>query len=122
MFERNKLSAAVTAALSASVLGTATTALPVWAEDGATEIEEVVVTGSRIKRAVDDEATPVTVISATDLEVSGYNRWDGVTEHLELADVLRNTTYNSFGSFRERSGSATEISYGVDRIALWRTC
>ena len=103
MFERNKLSAAVTAALSASALGTATTALPVWAEDGATEIEEVVVTGSRIKRAVDDEATPVTVINATDLEVSGYN---------SVADVLRNTTYNSFGSFRERSGS----SYG--QIAL----
>ena len=103
MFERNKLSAAVTAALSASALGTVSTALPVWAEDGATEIEEVVVTGSRIKRAVDDEATPVTVINATDLEVSGYN---------SVADVLRNTTYNSFGSFRERSGS----SYG--QIAL----
>ena len=103
MFKRNKLSAAVTAALSASALGTVSTALPVWAEDGATEIEEVVVTGSRIKRAVDDEATPVTIISATDLEVSGYN---------SVADVLRNTTYNSFGSFRERSGS----SYG--QIAL----
>ena len=97
MFERNKLSVAVKAAISASALGMASTALPVWAEDGAMEVEEVVVTGSRIKRAVDDEATPVTVIDASDLQVSGYN---------SVADVLRNTTYNSFGSFRERSGSS----------------
>ena len=100
MFERNKLSVAVRAALSASALGMVSTALPVWAEDAGEEtavVEEMVVTGSRIKRAVDDEATPVTVINAGDLQVSGYN---------SVADVLRNTTYNSFGSFRERSGSS----------------
>ena len=100
MFERNKLSVAVKAALSASALGIASTALPVWAEEAEEEtavVEEMVVTGSRIKRAVDDEATPVTVIDAGDLQVSGYN---------SVADVLRNTTYNSFGSFRERSGSS----------------
>ena len=104
MFERNKLSVAVKAALSASAFGMAATALPVWAEEeqsgegspGAM-VEEVVVTGSRIKRAVDDEATPVTVIDAGDLQVSGYN---------SVADVLRNTTYNSFGSYREQSGSS----------------
>ena len=55
------------------------------------------VTGSRIKRAVDDEANPITFITSTDLEVSGHN---------SVADVLRNTTYNSFGSYRERSGSS----------------
>ena len=97
MFERDKLSVAVKAALSASALGMASTTLPVWAEDEPAMVEEVVVTGSRIKRAVDDEATPVTVIDANDLQVSGYN---------SVADVLRNTTYNSFGSYRERSGSA----------------
>ena len=97
MFERNKLSVAVKAALSASALGMASTTLPVWAEDEPAMVEEVVVTGSRIKRAVDDEATPVTVIDASDLQVSGYN---------SVADVLRNTTYNSFGSFRERSGTS----------------
>ena len=97
MFERDKLSVAVKAALSASALGMASTTLPVWAEDEPAMVEEVVVTGSRIKRAVDDEATPVTVIDASDLQVSGYN---------SVADVLRNTTYNSFGSYRERSGNA----------------
>ena len=97
MFERNKLSVAVKAALSALAFGMASTTLPVWAEDEPAMVKEVVVTGSRIKRAVDDEATPVTVIDASDLQVSGYN---------SVADVLRNTTYNSFGSFRERSGSS----------------
>ena len=98
MFERDKLSVAVKSALSASAIGMASTALPVWAEDEEpVMVEEMVVTGSRIKRAVDDEATPVTVIDAGDLQVSGYN---------SVADVLRNTTYNSFGSFRERSGSS----------------
>ena len=97
MFERNKLSVAVKAALSALAFGMASTTLLVWAEDEPAMVEEVVVTGSRIKRALDDEATPVTVIDASDLQVSGYN---------SVADVLRNTTYNSFGSFRERSGSS----------------
>ena len=100
MFERDKLSVAVKAALSASAFGMAATTLPVLAEEaeeGVAMVEEMVVTGSRIKRAVDDEATPVTVIDAGDLQVSGYN---------SVADVLRNTTYNSFGSFRERSGSS----------------
>ena len=98
MFKRTKLSVAIRATLSATSIGAlATAGTPAWAEDGETaagEIEEVVVTGSRIKRAVDDEANPITFITSTDLEVSGHN---------SVADVLRNTTYNSFGSFRERS-------------------
>ena len=101
MFERSKLSVAVKTAISASAIGMASTALPVYAQDDPAlvdeVVDEVVVTGSRIKRAVGDEATPVSVISARDLEVSGYSN---------VADVLRNTTYNSFGSFRERSGSS----------------
>ena len=88
MFERNKLSVAVKAAISASALGMASTTVPALAQEEPAVVEEVVVTGSRIKRAVGDEATPVTVINARDLEVSGYS---------SVADVLRNTTYNSFG-------------------------
>ena len=56
MFERSKLSVAVKTAISASALGMASTTLPALAQDeGATVVEEVVVTGSRIKRAVGDE-------------------------------------------------------------------
>ena len=99
MFVKNKLSIAIKAAISATAAGAlATGVTSAWAEaDEESIMEEVVVTGSRIKRAVDDEANPVTFINEADLDMSGYS---------SVADVLRNTTYNSFGSFRERSGSS----------------
>ena len=106
MFKRNKLSVAVRAAISATAVwgggAMVTGAAPALAAEDTSasaeaQVEEMVVTGSRIKRAVDDQASPVTFITAADLEVSGYSN---------VADVLRNTTYNSIGSFRERSGSS----------------
>ena len=95
MIPRKPLSLAVHAAtLTLLGAGYSTTA---FAQDEAAKVEEVVVTGSRIQRAVSDAPSPVTVISAEDLEFSGLSN---------VADVLRNTTYNSFGSFRERSGTS----------------
>ena len=98
-FKKKKISRAVGALVAASAVGFTGS---VYAEADESEsaedaIEQVIVTGSRIKRAVQDNATPVTVIDASDLEISGYNN---------VADVLRNTTYNTTGSFRERSGSS----------------
>ena len=98
-FKKKKISRAVGALVAASAVGFTGS---VYAEADESEsaedaIEQVIVTGSRIKRAVQDNATPVTVIDASDLEISGYN---------SVADVLRNTTYNTTGSFRERSGSS----------------
>lgn len=61
------------------------------------------VTGSRIARNGTTTATPVTVISRQDIELSGQEN---------VADLLRNTVFNSFGSFRERS----DTSFG--QIAL----
>ena len=66
-------------------------------------LEEVVVTGSRIRRAVSDAPSPIEVMDRLEIDLTGLEN---------IADVLRNTTYNSFGSFRERSGS----SYG--QVAL----
>ncbi len=66
-------------------------------------IEQVVVTGSRIRREVSDAPSPITVFDRTEIDLTGLEN---------VADLLRSTTYNSFGSFRERSGS----SYG--QIAL----
>ena len=95
MIPRKPLSLAVHAAtLTLLGAGYSTTA---FAQDEDAKVEEVVVTGSRIQRAVSDAPSPVTVISAEDLEFSGLSN---------VADVLRNTTYNSFGSFRERSGTS----------------
>ncbi|MCH2191198.1 MAG: TonB-dependent receptor [Gammaproteobacteria bacterium] len=61
------------------------------------ELEEVVVTGSNIPRPVSDAPQPITVIDSLDIQLSGFTN---------TADVLRNSAYNSFGSFRERSGSS----------------
>lgn len=61
------------------------------------ELEEVIVTGSNIPRAVSDAAQPISVIDSLDIQLSGFTN---------TADILRNSAYNSFGSFRERSGSS----------------
>jgi len=60
-------------------------------------LEEITVTGSNIPRAVSDAPQPISVIDSLDIELSGFTN---------TADVLRNSAYNSFGSFRERSGTS----------------
>ena len=65
-------------------------------------IEEMVVTGSRIRRAVSDTPNPITVFDRAEIELTGLEN---------VADVLRSTTYNSFGSYREMSGySAGQVA------------
>ena len=61
------------------------------------ELGRQVVTGSRIKRIDLEDARPVVVITREEIELSGQN---------SVADVLRNSPVNSFGSSREVSGNA----------------
>lgn len=94
----NKLRDAVVLALAAST-GMAGTAFAQEAQkEGATNLDRIEVTGSRIKRVDVEGPSPVTVISRQDIETAG---------EISVADFLRNTVYNSFGSTRESSGSAT---------------
>ena len=75
-------------------------AIPTWAQDedeDAAELGRVEVTGSRLNQVDVETAQPVTVISREDIELSGF---------ATVAEVLQNTPYNSFGSFRETSGYA----------------
>lgn len=115
MFRKTPLATAV-GAITAAALAS----VPVQAQEGPAaaddEIEEVVVTGSRIRRTVDDSPSPVTVIERASIDLTGLE---------SVADVLRSTSYNSFGSFRERSGtSAGQIALidlrglGSDRTAV----
>ena len=62
-------------------------------------LDRVEVTGSRINRAQIEGALPVTVIDRQELELSGDT---------SVADFLRSTTFNSFGSFRPQSGSSAQ--------------
>ena len=65
-------------------------------EEDAVELGQQVVTGSRIKRIDLEEARPVVVITREEIELSGQE---------SVADVLRNSPVNTFGSSRETSGS-----------------
>jgi len=69
-------------------------------------LDRIEVTGSRIKRADIEGAVPVTVIDRAAIDASG---------HVSVADVLRDTTFASFGNFSPRSGSSAQ---GVSDVNL----
>ena len=72
----------------------------VWAEDETVEeVEEVLVTGSRIQRTENTQSRPVVTITGADLIASGA---------ISVADALRDSALNSLGSFRESSGSSAQ--------------
>ena len=66
-------------------------------DETAKTLDVITVTGSRIKRAEIEGALPVTVISREELQKSG---------DISVADYLRDTTFNSFGSYQSTSGSS----------------
>ncbi len=102
--KRNLLGNAVRLSLAAgSVSLMSLVSAPAFAQDeeaeGEKTMERTEVTGSRIKRADVEGALPVTVFDREDIDTSGDTN---------VADFLRNTTFNSFGSFRPQSGSSAQ--------------
>ena len=97
----HKLRDAISLALVAGVASVAGTgvAFAQESQEGsqATTLDRIEVTGSRIKRAEIEGALPVTVIDRTELEASG---------DVSVADFLRDTNFNSFGSYQSGSGSS----------------
>ena len=89
----------------ASVLTLGLFSVPTFAQEDGVDVEEVIVTGSRIARSEFDGINPVTVITAEDIEASGQ---------LNVADVLRSTVQNTLGSeysgFNSYSAADAEIS------------
>ncbi|TMP13509.1 TonB-dependent receptor, partial [Pseudoalteromonas sp. S2721] len=84
-------SAASTAAFSASSFAAE--------ENSAEKVERIQVTGSRIKRTDLEGASPVISITSADIKMEG---------DFTVADALRSSSLNSFGSFSERSGSSAQ--------------
>ena len=84
-------------------------ALPVAAQDapdGDTQtLDRIQVTGSRIRRADIEGAVPVTVIDRAAIDASG---------DVSVADVLRDSTFSSFGNFRPQSGSSAQATADID--------
>lgn len=98
-----ELNRAITAALAFGSVAALSMA-PAFAQDDeksddTAQMETVEVTGSRIKRTDAEGSVPITVIDRQQLELSG---------DVSVADYLRNTTFNSFGSFRPQSGSSAQ--------------
>lgn len=95
-----RLKHAVRAALGAGFVATMVAGPAIGAEqDETTQLERVQVTGSRISRLDVEGATPVLTISREDLDNSGFQ---------SVADFLRTSSFNSFGSFREQSGNVAQ--------------
>lgn len=107
--KRNPIANAIKIALYSSLLASATFANVALAQDengDKEELDKVVVTGSRIKRSDVAEALPVTTITREQIELSGESN---------AADLIRNLTFNSTGSFRPQSGSSAQ---GVSEVSL----
>ena len=83
-----------------------------WAEGSSTQpqdLDRIEVTGSRIKRAAVEGAVPVTVIDRASIDASG---------DISVADLLRDSTFSSFGNFRPQSGSSAQGVADIDLRGL----
>ncbi|QBL10072.1 TonB-dependent receptor [Rheinheimera sp. D18] len=111
MYTNNKLSKAVRLAIAfTAASATAFTAsVNAAEEDEAAKVERIEVTGSRIKRTDLEQSVPVTVIDRAAIDFSGQT---------SVSDLIRNTTFNSAGSFRPQSGSSAQGVSSVDLRGL----
>ena len=96
------------AAVSAGALAT-TSAFAQESEDAAATLDTIEVTGSRLKRADIEGAVPVVVIDRADIDASG---------DVSVADVLRDSTFASFGNFKPQSGSSAQSFAEIDLRGL----
>jgi iron complex outermembrane recepter protein len=97
------------AALLAAATATAQTAPP-----SSDQLQEIVVTGSLIKRTDTETPSPVQVITAQDLKDSGYTN---------VSDVLRNLSANGSGTLNQGFGQAFAAGATASRCAgcRWAT-
>ena len=100
--QRSRLSAALVAALllpaTGMVLAQEATEEEAEQAEDATELERVVVTGSRIGRAEIEGPAPVTVITAEDLEIQGFSTvYDALNTLTQFTGSVQNElTQNGF--------------------------
>jgi iron complex outermembrane receptor protein len=75
----------------------------------ATTLDRIQVTGSRLSRADIEGASPVIVIDREDIDATG---------DVSVAEVLRDSTFSSFGNFRPQSGSSAQSLATIDLRGL----
>lgn len=112
MYTNNKLAKSIRLALMFGAAATAVTGVASAQEQQQEEeataerVERIQVTGSRIQRTDMEGALPVTVIDREAIDLSGET---------SVSDLLRNTTFNTSGSFRPQSGNAAQ---GTSTVSL----
>src|SRR5690606_28783683 len=107
---RTTLSDAVRYGLLAGLAGVVA-APAAFAQEGeeAKTLDRIEVTGSRLKRADIEGAVPVIVIDRASIDATG---------DVSVADVLRDSTFASFGNFKPQSGSSAQSLASVDLRGL----
>lgn len=98
MFRSSKIANSVKLGMLVGAVSLTTTNA-IAQSSGANEVEKIQVTGSRIMRTDLEGSTPITTITAADIKLEG---------DFSVADALRSSSFNSFGSFSERSGSSAQ--------------
>ncbi len=110
MSKHNPLRDAVQLALTAGVATTVAAPVAVYAQDDdVAKQDKVTVTGSRIQRIDIEGPLPISTISRDDIDASG---------EISVAEVLRGSTFNSFGSFKPSSGSSAQSQATVSLRGL----
>ena len=75
-------------------------------DDEANDVEEIIVTGSRISRStLNSVAQETIIISAEDMKIQG---------DISVADALRTSNLNALGSFRESSGNSAQSNATIN--------
>jgi len=106
--------ALASASIFALVMGGAAQAQEAPAEEPATaEVDELVVTGSYIRRAVSDTPTPVSVIGTEELESQGILGADYLFKNLPMANGARSTPDNTGSPFQLGMGNINLRGLGV---------
>ncbi|SDJ68047.1 TonB-dependent receptor domain-containing protein [Microbulbifer yueqingensis] len=97
--KKNLLSVAVKGAIGFTAAAVMVPAMPAFAQEDATMVEEVVVTGSRIKRADLDSSSPVTVLTAEEMQATGITDVGDLLQRLPaMSGSPIGTTTNNGGN------------------------
>jgi iron complex outermembrane recepter protein len=107
ILRRGSLSLTGAAAVAATLFAEPASAQTAPSDQSQASLQEVVVTGSLIKRTDSETPSPVQILSAVDLRNSGYTN---------LADVLQNLSANGAGTLNQGFGQA--FASGGTGIAL----